>query len=192
MRPSGLAARGLTLIELMMGVSLLSVVALGFGTVYGTAQTSLVDAMARDHADRGLSHAMEHLTRHLRQAEQAVFTDAEGLLTVTLPPRGPHQDPWNPGASRTMVYHWHTTCPEAGGGALTPSPQRLIAVEGARCIVVADGITRFQVLGADAKAMSAKSATATVTLAVQPGNRPIERTSTVQLRGWTPLPKATN
>ncbi len=95
-RPCRSRERGFTLIELLIAATLVSMVALGFAAMYGTAQTYLADAMNLSGAQGEAGFAIEHIARRVRTASSVTIAALPARqIDVTIPITG---------GTRTMRY----------------------------------------------------------------------------------------
>lgn len=196
MRPK--TGGGVTLLELMIAVSLVSVVALGFGMIYGAAQTSLTDATQASSGEAAVSLTVSHVGRRLREASRAKFDrgpeTSSDFLKVWR--RTDRQDP----DAVTVGRYCRKAVPRPAGNGTewqlwwfesdTCQP-----VSGDQGTLVARDISVFDVTSSADRnhdgrpdALTKADPVATITV----GSRGVMRTSSVQLRGWHPPVESSN
>jgi len=152
---------------------MLSIVALAFAALYGTAQSYLTDAVNVSGAQGGATLAMEHLTRSLRNATAVAFDATQRRLSITYRP-----NPDAPSQTRVMRYEqvsaqlrW--TPDQANTSDVTTLTDKL-----------APAPQGFGVTDQDGNPVTASTSAVRVTLNTVVGGRTARLASTVHLRGF--------
>lgn len=165
---------GFSLAELLIAVSLLSFVALGFGAMYGTAQTYLTSSISGSHAQGNAAFALEQVSRNLRRATGvSAANDTEIVITYKAVVGGP--DLMMRYVLSGADLQWYPSWQGSGN----PGPMT----------VLADGLAPngFQVTNPDGSAVTPTSSAVKVRVATAVVNQPdVELVSTAQLRGRQP------
>ena len=160
-------ARGVTMTELLMAATLVSLVSLGVGAIYGSSHTALTDTMVAGTLQREAAFALRHLSLTVRGGSALAWDAGATRLTVTIPTSFE-----TPGVTRGEAY-WR----DAGANTFRWAPD-------------ASNLGTFQVLaqnvtGFGSTLLNGDSAVQ-VTLTVANGSRAYTVTTTAACRGRLP------